>query len=876
MRWLQRACILVVPLCAAILPAAAVGAATLPAFVPREYLNDEQFLLNQAAQPPAIDGDLADACWNAALELYPFSTLGGGGSLSVLQTRVKVAWDKEGFYVAYRCEQPDMLLAERRGDHLEIFFMPLYPNQPPHVNHATSLTAMAHEKPAEFHYQQAWGRMGGAGGIYFSKKTGVQSAGKIGDDWWTWEAKIPFADLWVRGMPPPDASLTFWKIGFNRLSNHHGEIGWYASLLSSLNHQVNHCPVFRLVGAGTAPAVRLSHPLAGEPGAFSVRVRHVGGGEGSYRVKVLTRGEPFDPEVHEAPPSAPATGKVALKSGQETTLEYRVATEGWRNQYRVEVWDVGEKTLFFRSIWYSLGEPLTWGWDRERAQLGILPEPQEVSMGRGSFPLSREIDVVVAPGHEPDRFAAGLLARSIGSRKAKWPAFAVREADGRRLPARSLVVLGAATDSLLLRAFASERRVGIPWERLRPQGYFLAVTSRFVLIAGGDEAGTFYGVQTLRQLVLNHPKGIPALTILDWPDLDWRGAFHTFEVTEQNIDLACLCKLNVGGLSLAQKKRYHFEPRMFTAHTWFGHTGGALVPPEKRERVGGEAVICPASECRDELVARIDQSLRKLGIDSAEMRHVFVGGDEAPFGLDPPCQKMIDEKGAGWTVAHHFRDNMLAACRARDRTMICWADALLNAEDSLNYIPRDFHPVHWLYYPSTYFGGCDVLGKHGLPFIVAPMTRGEQSLRFPQIRSREGNIPTLARCAAHAGGKGVWLTTWGGGLDDDLLWYSYLLAAEYGWSAGPDLASFRTKFGRLVYGSEHGAEWLLDLERITSLHLARSEKPIPPEVVQADRKRLDAIEDEIREVLARDWYLEPKFHALLKVIAEVRTKLPAR
>ncbi|MDP6504092.1 MAG: hypothetical protein QF886_10770, partial [Planctomycetota bacterium] len=78
---------------------------------PAEYHNDEYFVVNRAKQAPVIDGDLTDACWNESVELFPFSTLGGGGSLSVLQTRVRLSWDDEAFYVAYHCEQPDMELA---------------------------------------------------------------------------------------------------------------------------------------------------------------------------------------------------------------------------------------------------------------------------------------------------------------------------------------------------------------------------------------------------------------------------------------------------------------------------------------------------------------------------------------------------------------------------------------------------------------------------------------------------------------------------------------------------------------------------------------------------------------------------------------------
>lgn len=240
----------------------------LPRFIPREYLNDEFFMMNRAVKAPQIDGELSDECWKEAVELCPFSTLGGGGSLAQLQTKVKLTWDTEGFYIAYHCEQPDMMLAGIRGDGLEIFFLPMYSNKPYHINNATSLTALAHWKPEDFHYQHIWGRMDGTGDVYFKKNSGVLSAGKRGRDYWNWEAKVPFKALAVRGLGPPDSRIRYWKIGCNRFSSFHGEISWYASLISSLNHQANHCPLFQLVGSGFSPIVRLMHPLKGKkPGS---------------------------------------------------------------------------------------------------------------------------------------------------------------------------------------------------------------------------------------------------------------------------------------------------------------------------------------------------------------------------------------------------------------------------------------------------------------------------------------------------------------------------------------------------------------------------------------------------------------------------------
>lgn len=59
-----------------------------------------------------------------------------------------------------------------------------------------------------------------------------------------------------------------------------------------------------------------------------------------------------------------------------------------------------------------------------------------------------------------------------------------------------------------------------------PEGYYLEITTDKIVIAGADERGTFYGVQTLLQLL--QTKEIPLVTIKDYPDVKSRGVVEGF------------------------------------------------------------------------------------------------------------------------------------------------------------------------------------------------------------------------------------------------------------------------------------------------------------------------------------------------------------
>ena len=60
----------------------------------------------------------------------------------------------------------------------------------------------------------------------------------------------------------------------------------------------------------------------------------------------------------------------------------------------------------------------------------------------------------------------------------------------------------------------------------KTEGYYLKVTDKDIVIAGNDESGLFYGVQTL--LGMMKEGKLEACTITDWPDVPFRGTVEGF------------------------------------------------------------------------------------------------------------------------------------------------------------------------------------------------------------------------------------------------------------------------------------------------------------------------------------------------------------
>ena len=115
---------------------------------------------------------------------------------------------------------------------------------------------------------------------------------------------------------------------------------------------------------------------------------------------------------------------------------------------------------------------------------------------------------------------------------------------------------------------------------LGPEGYELTVASNSVVIRAPAQAGLFYGVQTLLQLlppeifssnlVSNVAWQIPCVQIEDWPRFKWRGLmldvsrhFFTKSEVEAVLDAMVLHKLNTFHWHLTDDQGWRIEIKKY-------------------------------------------------------------------------------------------------------------------------------------------------------------------------------------------------------------------------------------------------------------------------------------------------------------------------
>ncbi|MBI2299130.1 MAG: beta-N-acetylhexosaminidase [Armatimonadetes bacterium] len=264
------------------------------------------------------------------------------------------------------------------------------------------------------------------------------------------------------------------------------------------------------------------------------------------------------------------------------------------------------------------------------AALKLVPQPVAVTPGTGVCSVTALRPVLADPADADNQFAASLLRETLTE-------CGLKPAQAGGVPV-TLVTSGDGKPGMEML-----REVGaVPGPELGSEGYRLVVQPNRIVLAGRSAAGTFYAVQTLRQLIrANRDAGdaIPVLSITDYPafphrgfsDDISRGPFPTLDEIKRIIVSAAELKLNCvswyiehvfvipsqpvicpAGIGLSKEKmaelipfaqRYHVE--LIGNFQSFGHFWNILKHDEYKDLRETGGILTPAREESYKLLADI-------------------------------------------------------------------------------------------------------------------------------------------------------------------------------------------------------------------------------------------------------------------------------
>ena len=334
------------------------------------------------------------------------------------------------------------------------------------------------------------------------------------------------------------------------------------------------------------------------------------------------------------------------------------------------------------------------------------------------------------------------------------------------------------------------------------QGYELQITPSGITVIGEDNAGVFYGVCTLLQILSQSGSILPGMQIRDWPDFTSRGVMLDIsrdKVPQMKtiyllIDLLASWKINQVQLYMEHTFAYLDHPSAwanaspFTAEeilsldaycldrfidlvpnqNSFGHLHRWLKLPEYNH-------LAEAPEgCQTEWGWMEPFSLNPLDPASLEfLRSLYddllphfsslmvnIGCDETIDLGHGHSQEACEKLGKG-RVYLDFLLKIYREIHTRGRTMQFWGDIILQHPEYIPMLPKDIIALEWGYDADHPFEDhCKQFSSAGIPFYVCPGTSSWCSLAG-RTRNALANLLSAAENGLTYGATGYLNTDWG-------------------------------------------------------------------------------------------------------------------
>ncbi len=430
--------------------------------------------------------------------------------------------------------------------------------------------------------------------------------------------------------------------------------------------------------------------------------------------------------------------------------------------------------------------------------LFLIPQPKKVEIRNGSFNFSNpyaESIVNTAP------FYLQQLEEAITKKFKTNPSSAVNRI--------KLIKVDSADFDELIKA---ERLV--PPFALDTEGYIISISSESISVIANENAGIFYGVQTLIQLINANSTGttIPCMVIYDKPDMQmrgWqddisRGPIPTLDFLKEEIRRMASFKLNTFTLYTehvfklkkhpniappdgiteeevkeltAFAKNYHVD--IIGNFQSFGHFKNILKVPGFEQLGENENTLSPAKKESYKFLADVYSEI----VPAYDSKYFHINCDEVSLG-NGPSKVMIDSIGVDGVYANHI-NRIDAMLKPYHKRIMMWGDIAVKNPKIIDRLPKDMIIVSWGYSEMPSFDE-DILPfvKSGFEFIVAPGVSCWSRI-YPDMHRASINIYNYLRDGYKNRAIGYINTTW----DDDGQnlfnnnWYSLVWGADCGWNA---------------------------------------------------------------------------------------------
>lgn len=395
-----------------------------------------------------------------------------------------------------------------------------------------------------------------------------------------------------------------------------------------------------------------------------------------------------------------------------------------------------------------------------------------------------------------------------------------------------------------------------------PQAYRLSAGAKGLLLEAGGEAGAFYGLQTLIQILDQCGAVFPDFRIDDAPDFPVRGVMldisrckvPTLDTLKEMLDTFAVMKINHVQLYTEHTFAFSGHPSVWAEASpltpsdvqilddWcreryielapnfnsFGHFERWLRHPEYRHYAecpdgfdypwGGRSTSGSTLKPEPQSLALLETLFDEL-LPNFTSPHFNVGCDET-WELGLGWSKPLCEKRGKTRVYLDFLLQIHKRVKARKRQMMFWGDIILHQPELVTELPRDVIALEWGYEADHPFEKhARIFAASKIPFYVCPGTSSWNSLTG-RTTNMLANLENAAVNGLKNKAGGFLMTDWGDGGHHQyppISWPGYAAGAAYSWNLAAnrkvDLAG---ALDRLVFHDPAGVlgGLCLDLGRV--------------------------------------------------------------
>jgi len=457
--------------------------------------------------------------------------------------------------------------------------------------------------------------------------------------------------------------------------------------------------------------------------------------------------------------------------------------------------------------------------------LKLIPMPREVHAANDVSLSGKGIRIECKKCSADDQFAADDLAASLKERSIPVSNSGYR-VEIARLP--HALPSGVIFD-----------------DAMKPEGYVISASGNTLTVIGASDAGVFYGVQTVKQLIAGDGAHavLHVANIRDWPAMKYRGLsddlsrgpFPTIDFIKKEIRTLASVKANIYSPYMENTQEY---PDNAIAAPWGRH----ISPAQAKELVAYAKPYHVTIIPEQEAFGHLDKMLQyEQYSELAETPHgaVLAPGQNGSIPLIDDMFSQLaaeypgpflhlgadetGELGAGQTKAEvqaitlngsylKFMNRIVDSLKPLNRKLLFWGDIAYHSPDLVKAMPQSFKDatiaVPWTYNPEA--NGFDRYIKPftdaGFETWVAPGINNWSRV-YPNGNLGLYNIQQFTRDGQRLGCDGQLNTIWnddGEGLAN-MDWYGILFGAAAAWQPGESsIPQFQQSFGQVFHGDLTG------------------------------------------------------------------------